>query len=69
MFLTPFIFGECGIRTHAPFPANGFQDHLVMTASITLRVYDNVRKDEIDPIKNIRTRVRIRVFPHASNRK
>ena len=20
-----FIFGECGIRTHAPLPANGFQ--------------------------------------------
>ena len=29
--------GECEIRTHAPLPANGFQDRLVMTASITLR--------------------------------
>ena len=28
----------CEIRTHAPLPANGFQDRLVMTASITLRV-------------------------------
>ena len=22
----PFVSGECGIRTHAPLPANGFQD-------------------------------------------
>ena len=35
--LTPFCYGGCGIRTHAPLPANGFQDRLVMTASITLR--------------------------------
>ena len=30
--------GEGGIRTHAPFRTNGFQDRLVMTASIPLRV-------------------------------
>ena len=29
--------GEGGIRTHAPFRTNGFQDRLVMTASIPLR--------------------------------
>ncbi len=34
---SPCFFGGCGIRTHAPLPANGFQDRLVMTASITLR--------------------------------
>ena len=28
--------GEGGIRTHAPFRTNGFQDRLVMTASIPL---------------------------------
>ena len=30
--------GEGGIRTHAPFRTNGFQDRLVMTASISLHV-------------------------------
>ena len=30
--------GEGGIRTHAPVKANGFQDRLVMTTSISLRV-------------------------------
>ena len=30
--------GEGGIRTHAPFRTNGFQDRLVMTASISLQV-------------------------------
>ena len=29
--------GEGGIRTHAPFRTNGFQDRLVMTASISLQ--------------------------------
>ena len=29
--------GEGGIRTHAPFRTNGFQDRLVMTASIPLQ--------------------------------
>ena len=44
---TPPGYGEVlrfgagsGIRTHAPFPANGFQDHLVMTASISLHILD-----------------------------
>ena len=32
------ISGEDGIRTHAPFRTNGFQDRLVMTTSIPLRV-------------------------------
>ncbi len=31
--------GEGGIRTHAPFRTNGFQDRLVMTTSIPLRIY------------------------------
>ena len=30
------INGESGIRTHAPFRTNGFQDRLVMTTSISL---------------------------------
>ena len=33
-----YFFGaEGGIRTHAPFRTNGFQDRLVMTTSIPLR--------------------------------
>ena len=35
-----FVGGGCEIRTHAPVKANGFQDRLVMTTSITLREYD-----------------------------
>ena len=31
--------GEGGIRTHAPFRTNGFQDRLVMTASIPLQTF------------------------------
>ena len=30
--------GESGIRTHAPLRTNGFQDRLVMTTSISLRM-------------------------------
>ena len=33
------LTGEGGIRTHAPFRTNGFQDRLVMTTSIPLRIY------------------------------
>ena len=33
-----FVSGEGGIRTHAPLRTNGFQDRLVMTTSIPLRV-------------------------------
>ena len=36
-FLMKFS-GERGIRTLAPFRTNGFQDRLVMTASISLQV-------------------------------
>ena len=32
-----FFNGEGGIRTHAPFRTNGFQDRLVMTTSIPLQ--------------------------------
>ena len=31
--------GEGGIRTHAPFRTNGFQDRLVMTTSIPLHLF------------------------------
>ena len=33
-----FFSGEDGIRTHVPVRTNGFQDRLVMTASIPLRI-------------------------------
>ena len=32
------VNGESGIRTHAPFRTNGFQDRLVMTTSIPLHI-------------------------------
>ena len=35
--------GGCEIRTHAPVKANGFQDRLVMTTSITLRVFNFIK--------------------------
>ncbi len=36
----PFVFhgGEKGIRTLVGLPPNGFQDRLVMTTSISLRI-------------------------------
>ena len=37
------VGGGCGIRTHVTLLSNGFQDRLVMTASITLRVLLNCR--------------------------
>ena len=33
------VNGESGIRTHAPFRTNGFQDRLVMTTSISLQAF------------------------------
>ena len=30
----PVLYGKDGIRTHVELPPNGFQDRLVMTASI-----------------------------------
>ncbi len=44
-FSKPFLFltsGESGIRTHAPLRTNGFQDRLVMTTSISLRIHFSV---------------------------
>ena len=38
-----YFGGGCGIRTHVGLLPNGFQDRLVMTASITLRVYVQVQ--------------------------
>ena len=39
-----FFSGEDGIRTHAPVKTNGFQDRLVMTTSIPLRICCNSHK-------------------------
>ena len=44
-FSKSFLFltsGESGIRTHAPLRTNGFQDRLVMTTSISLRIHFSV---------------------------
>ena len=38
--------GEGGIRTHAPFRTNGFQDRLVMTASISLQTCFSIIQDK-----------------------
>ena len=38
-FSLPFDGGRCGIRTHVSVRTNGFQDRLVMTASITFRIF------------------------------
>lgn len=38
-FLCTFSGGECGIRTHEPVRATWFRVRLVMTTSITLRVF------------------------------
>ena len=38
--------GESGIRTHAPFRTNGFQDRLVMTASISLQTCLSILQDK-----------------------
>ena len=38
-----YFGGGCGIRTHVGLLPNGFQDRLVMTASITLRMYIKTR--------------------------
>ena len=37
--ISSFFSGEDGIRTHAPRRTNGFQDRLVMTASIPLQAH------------------------------
>ena len=51
--LTVFSGGGSGIRTHAPFRTNGFQDRLVMTTSISLRVLlSSVALTDINSIKN-----------------
>ena len=56
----PLCGGGCEIRTHAPLPANGFQDHLVMTASITLRVSNWPKSQQIPKyeIKKIARKLR-----------
>ena len=40
LWLRSTVSGESGIRTHAPLRTNGFQDRLVMTTSISLRIFD-----------------------------
>ena len=45
------ISGEGGIRTHAPFRTNGFQDRLVMTTSIPLHGSAIFGTNKILPLK------------------
>ena len=42
LWLRSTVSGESGIRTHAPLRTNGFQDRLVMTTSISLRIHFSV---------------------------
>ena len=44
--------GESGIRTHAPFRTNGFQDRLVMTTSISLQTCFSILQDEKHFVKS-----------------
>ena len=44
--------GEGGIRTHAPFRTNGFQDRLVMTTSISLQTCFSILQDEKHFVKS-----------------
>ena len=44
--------GESGIRTHAPFRTNGFQDRLVMTTSISLQMCFSILQDQKHFVKN-----------------
>ena len=46
-----FRNGEGGIRTHAPFRTNGFQDRLVMTASIPLQTCFSILQHFPDFVK------------------
>ena len=46
--------GEGGIRTHAPFRTNGFQDRLVMTTSIPLHIYNSENRLIELPLCNVR---------------
>ena len=46
--------GESGIRTHAPFRTNGFQDRLVMTTSIPLHIYNSENRLIELPLCNVR---------------
>ena len=39
--------GESGIRTHAPFRTNGFQDRLVMTTSISLQASRQLERQNL----------------------
>ena len=39
--------GESGIRTHAPFRTNGFQDRLVMTTSISLQASRRLERQKL----------------------
>ena len=45
--------GEGGIRTHAPFRTNGFQDRLVMTTSIPLHIYNSENRLFELPLCNV----------------
>ena len=46
------LSGESGIRTHAPFRTNGFQDRLVMTTSISLQTCFSILQDRKHFVKS-----------------
>ena len=46
LWLRSTVSGESGIRTHAPLRTNGFQDRLVMTASISLQTCFSIIQDK-----------------------
>ena len=48
-----FFNGEGGIRTHAPFRTNGFQDRLVMTTSIPLQSVQTILQFTLFLVKDI----------------
>ena len=57
--------GEGGIRTHAPFRTNGFQDRLVMTTSIPLHIYNSENRLIELPLCNVRYDITC-TFPMSS---
>ena len=63
-----FSGGGCGIRTHVPVKANGFQDRLVMTASITLQ-YEIVSWNDFNIITYKQKEVNIFTFKRSKKGK
>ena len=54
-----FLFGEDGIRTHVGLRPNGFQDRLVMTTSIPLRIY--ILFSPREALANVPTSIPLRI--------